>query len=277
MHSDKVREALGLHRRMPECPTDLKLDQWSSGEPCPDVDDHVRGCESCQAAVSAKRAAFAKLGADQHQAMIDAIYTEAVRAKAFPSLSVEPEAVLKERAPFVRVISKSRTVWGALAMAAAILISINVSSLLDHKGSRDVTRPKGLSEIALNVYRYHDGKVERMSSQQQAHPQDRLRFQVSAPSGYWMVLGVEANGKIYPCFPSTQADAKAQYFQAVAKHVLPGAIELDSSLGVEGLNFVMCPRPFATHDLRIEGLSVVPPAGCSVSTFKFEKALKNDG
>jgi hypothetical protein len=95
----------------------------------------------------------------------------------------------------------------------------------------------------LVLHRKTEQGSEQVSSSVPLAPGDSIRFEVRADgSGYIAVLGRDAKGVISIYHPYGGATA-APY--DVAQQQLPGAIELDDTLGREDLYVLHSPRPFA--------------------------------
>jgi hypothetical protein len=134
----------------------------------------------------------------------------------------------------------------------------------------DGLRAKGAA--SLQVVRERGGTVSETRSGDVFEPGDRLRFRVDVPSrSHLMVVGVEASGASYTCFPSDGSD-DSRLVEPGSGRVLPGAVRLDASLGEEWLYLVLCPHPFNRHDILPGEAGVIGvPDGCSTRAFEMQK------
>jgi len=219
------------------CPSELGLDRFEHGE-ARELGAHVEGCAACQSRLTARREAYAAIDAAAHV-----------------------------RAVHLRLAEPPRRRWRfllALApVAAALLIAV--------QPSQDGLRSKGA--VSLSVFKERAGTVSRAESGEPFAPGDKLRFRLDlAADAEVMILGVEASGRVYDVFPATQDNLRSSPVAAGAERVLPGAVELDASIGREVLHLVACPRPFARAEVEVGAEGVEVPAGCVSRPFVLEKS-----
>jgi hypothetical protein len=148
-----------------------------------------------------------------------------------------------------------------LALAASILLAFLA---LDPEGE---TRKKG--GLSLTVYRERNGEVVRSSAGEIFHPGDRLRFEIDAPAGHFLIAGIDAEQHPYACVP---LDGRARPIaERLEKALLPDAVKLDDSLGEERLVLIHCPHAFELGSLAVRERRVIAPSGCDTSELRFEK------
>lgn len=86
-----------------------------------------------------------------------------------------------------------------------------------------------------------------------------------------MVVGLEASGELYAAFPVGRGEVRSRPLGQGADQVLPGAVELDDSIGREALVLVRCSQAFELRELEVADGRLVAPPGCATSPFLLEK------
>ncbi len=221
--------------------TDLALERIVDGEQLDEIASaHLDSCAACTA---------------RHSAIV------ADSAVALPPLRLAApaaEPVAEAPAPQhdnVIPFRQGRSWWsaagGLLAAAAAVLFLVNVSptdSLPDRNPEDNFTiRGSELPELDLEVYRSDADDITRISSDDVVFPGDRLGFRVgSEADGHFLILGIDSTGSAYPCYPTDGSSAAIQHGKPAE---VPGAINLDDTLGIERLVAVRCPDTPSFDDL----------------------------
>jgi bacterioferritin-associated ferredoxin len=212
--------------------TDLTLERLLHGEPdTAEAQEHLDDCGAC---------------AQRHRALL------ADAAADLPPLRLPTAPVASAPAPLpdnVVPLSRERPWWsaagGLLAAAAAVLLLVNIGPTtelpLRDPPDHFTKRSADLPALSLEVYRSASGDIARISSDDVVFPGDRLGFRVgSEADGHLLILGIDSTGKAYPCYPS---DGTAAAIQHGGPAEVPGAINLDDTLGIERLLAVRCPDP----------------------------------
>lgn len=219
--------------------TDLALERTVDGERLDEIASaHLDGCAPCTA---------------RHDAIL------ADSAAALPPLRAPAAAPVAEApAPQhdnVIPLRQGRSWWsaagGLLAAAAAVLFLVNVdpTSPLPDRNPEDhfTSRGSDLPELDLEVYRSEADDITRISSDDVVFPGDRLGFRVgSEADGHLLILGIDSTGSAYPCYPTDGSSAAIQHGEPAE---VPGAINLDDTLGIERLVAVRCPDTPSFDDL----------------------------
>jgi hypothetical protein len=215
--------------------------------------------ESCVSDLTLDRRVLGELESEEASS-VEAHLESCTRCRArAAALSVHPALDPAVR----RIVLGRRTRWLRIGAPLALAASLAIAFLIP--GS-DTRRKGGLS---LTVYRERHGEVVRSGSGEIFHPGDRLRFEVDAPRGYLLIMGIDAGGERYACVP---LDGRARPVQDDLKKVLlPDAVKLDESLGRERLVLVHCPAPFALGALDVRDHRVITPPDCDTSELVFEK------
>ncbi|MFO0728922.1 MAG: hypothetical protein U1E65_34400 [Myxococcota bacterium] len=234
--------------RKEACPSDLVLSQFDAGAlPQPvraEIEQHVAACSDCKAWLDDGRAAFSKLSTEERAPILDAMVAA---SRARPSW--------QRRLPAI----------ASIAAAAAVLTVLLVPRSDPDRG----LTPKG-GPVALRIYREHEGKVSRALPGEKFNPKDRLRFEVDLERpGHVMIVGVEASGHLYSCFPARGEDSALLPFGT--KQLLPDTVELDDSRGKETLFLVECPSRFRLSELKASGDSLSLPQTCLLARFAIDK------
>lgn len=225
-------------RRPEHCLSDLAFDRVLTGEASEETSEalrqHVRGCERCSARLQV-------LQAEQR----------AFAAAARPRSRSE-----------IRMRS-TRIALSTLFLAAAALLLVFIP---DRAG----IRTKGGMRLDFfvkrneHVFEAGDGAV--------LAPGDVLRFRYSAPNAGWLaVLNVDVVNNVSVFFPEYDRMAEVP---AASQELLPGATELDRSLGAERLVAVFCSAPAPLPeliDLLQQNPEPAAPSGCVFETLHIHK------
>ena len=80
------------------------------------------------------------------------------------------------------------------------------------------------------------------------HPGDRLGFEAHPKrDGHLLVLGIDANGETYPCFPQNSQESRSVDAWPEARP-LDSAVELDTKKGQERIVALLCSEPLDFED-----------------------------
>jgi hypothetical protein len=185
-------------------------------------------------------------------------------------------------------------VWAVVSFAVAAVVALGVGLRglerdSDESGGRAVrdeaARDGAAQDAASSGFRSKGGglalgfvvrRAERDSEGHAGdvlHPGDVLRFTLgSSRAGYAGVWGIDAKGSV-----SALGSAEALVPVAAGpRQVLPGAVELDDTLGEERLVAVLCAHPLSIAELSAAlaapANAVRLPPGCSSDTLPIRKA-----
>lgn len=264
--------------RGPDCPSDWTLDRLSWGElsdrEAAKVERHFTSCDACRGRLEARAETAGELETDRALAHIRLEFMR----------QPPPAEVTRALGEFARPgeAREKRAWWQtgtgrfglALAGASALagLLLIVLTGLPEPPaGERDTVVAKG--GLSLQVHLERGGEAGPLAAEEVVHPGDRLKFQVDVPRpGHLMVLGIEADGRAYPCHPADGTD-RSREVDAGKTQVLPGAIRLDDSLGEEWLHLVHCPHAFTLSQVTpgVAPGSLGVPAGCAVRSMSLKK------
>lgn len=229
---------------MSACPSELTLDAYELDElRDPPLMAHIRRCPECQGRLEARRSEFSAMpGRD---AMLASLHVQ-----------------LAEPGPLRR---PGWRIWGGMLVAAAAAVLFVV------RPEAPALRSKGA--MGLSIYVEREGEVVQASSGEVFHPGERLRFEVDlSRSAEIMILGREASGAVYGAFPIGEGVLRSRPMQGGADQVLPGAVQLDASVGREVLYLVGCERAFDSSQLDLGAVPPRAPEGCGLSRFVLDKA-----
>jgi anti-sigma factor RsiW len=244
----------------PECPSELRLDRWEQGELAgadkAELDAHVPGCAHCQARVQERALLMQMISEPERRKMLDQIMKAAP-----PATTAAPW--------WRRWLGESRMMPAYAAAFALVLVFLSIRLISLPEGPIEGVQSKG--GLALTVYREHAGSVERARLGEEMDPGDRLRFGIEVPiGGHVMIVGIEADGASYVCFPSNGASRSAPV-NAGRTDALPGAIELDESTGREELHLIHCPRPFTLEEVTPVDVGRLAERRCVFTSFELSK------
>ncbi|MCA9547083.1 MAG: hypothetical protein KC613_21925 [Myxococcales bacterium] len=262
-----------------DCPSDLALDQYLArgleAAALAEVQAHLDdGCAACAARLSERRAGFAAFGQVDERKLLARIRGELdTRQSFFGDWFTGWSTTLK------RLI-----VPVGLAAAAALVVFLRpvdpgadrvTGSLTAEPGVGALQGPDGVRTkggLNLQVHRMVGSGSEAVLSGDPFAPGDRIRFLVDLPSeGQVKVVGVEADGTLYTAWPLEEGTATR--LPQGADQALPGAVELDDTVGTETLFLVHCPQADTAPTCRSQGPGAAPTcdAGCSLSKFTVTK------
>jgi hypothetical protein len=148
-----------------------------------------------------------------------------------------------------------------LAAAAALLVFLPDPAGIRTKGG-----------MRLDFFVKRGESVFEAGDEAQLQPGDVLRFRYSAPRAGWLaVLNVDVVHNVSVFFPVYDRMAEVP---AASQELLPGATELDRSLGAERLVGVFCsaeqPLPQLV-DLLQENPDAAAPSSCAFETLHIHK------
>lgn len=254
-------------------PSELAIDAYVLGEADP---EEVAAVEAWMAAdpanaalVDARRSGFDALPDARPQAMLARIRQglDAAEAEARP----EPARPEPRRAGF----SLMQWLVGGLALAgaaAALLVFANRP-----QAPTGITPPgetvMAKSGLKLTVFRARGDDVESLLSGDSVTAGDRLRFvaeNVPQGPGQLMVVGVEADGAVFPYFPA-EGRSIAAHGTLQADGALPGSAVLDPSQGREQVWLVWCPQAFGLDALKPTNDGLKTRGPCRVDGLSIDK------
>lgn len=193
------------------------------------LDAHLAGCAACKARYEA---------------------AAALHAAPLPPLKLVALQARRSTRPPPRM-------WGGWAAAAALA----AGALLVLRPPAEEFTARG-DAFALEVFRATAQGVERLQDGDAVRAGDRLGFRVQSSRGGWLyVVGQDATGQSYPCYPQPPAAEAARLPAGSGAEPLPAAVALDDTPGEEHLVAIRCDRPFSWEQALswIEGSA---PAGC---------------
>jgi hypothetical protein len=228
----------------PGCLSDLALDRLTLSEGTPqeraEAQAHLQGCRACADA-------FAWLGDDRRRFAAEAD----VPALARDALARAGLAAAPARARPGRWLAP---VLGLAAAGAGFLLWARG----DGGGAGDVLRAKGGFAIELYVQHAETPGDGKLHVGELLHPADRVRLRLSGdglapkqattPVGraHVAVLALDTTGRVSVYHPSAGTTATPVEGE---RGPLPGAIELDGTLGPEVIVAFSCPGPVAVDSL----------------------------
>lgn len=203
---------------------------------------------------------------------------EALRADSAAFLIRNPPG------PLVAKLQVTRRPWwrsgpallmeGLAVVAVASLLFALQGEALRNKLFPDDPEFTVKGSVVLRVYRKRGNSGVPVAPGSQLSPQDVLRFEVKAgASGFVAVLSRDGRGVASVYHPFESAEAAAY---DAAQPLLPGAVELDDTLGHEDVYALYSPHPFelmwAVEALRKGGLpEEAASRHISVGHVSFEK------
>lgn len=250
----------------PECPSDLALDALAVGECSPSqsqvIQKHIAQCQACAARWELREQGMAAFPSVNRDAMVAKLHQ--LTAQFEP----QPEPSFWEQ---VRSVFQQPAVLGtSMAMAAIIMMLVvkpNPEGPITDLEA-DTIRPKGSS---FTVFKSSNDSVEILANGGKVQIGDKLRFKIEPREGIdVMVVGQEANGNIYMAFPVDGSEASRPSTASV-QGILPGAIELDQSVGREKLYLISCKHPFGLSNVEPNFNTIIVPKRCVTSPFEINK------
>lgn len=248
---DDLQALAGEPRRSEACLSDLELDQLvAARSPTVRQQAHVEQCDRCRARLATFQAASAQTG----------LTVERLLARAAPPR--EAAAVVR-RPAHLRGGLPARAVWsrrsravalaaaGGLAVSAAIVLLWPTLSAVPNDAvaaGQGAIRSKG---AAMRMYLRRDGEVTRARSGDTFREGDQLRFVVrapaEAPSAWFLMLGVEASGKMATYYPF--GGERSMRIDVGSEVQLPDSLVLDGSPDTELLLSVFSDEPLEAADV----------------------------
>ncbi|MCB9522428.1 MAG: hypothetical protein H6702_03490 [Myxococcales bacterium] len=269
-----------LLTRDPACPSELALRRFAAGAlPAAEaaaLQAHLDGpCTDCAAFVAAERAGPAGVpGLDPEAAfarILAGVAADEADARLAAQTQAPPAPGLFERLKaWLTPQGLGLVALGAAAAAAAFLLTRPGDPGVIPP-TPDGVRMKG--DLALEVARKAADGAEAMASGDVFAPDDELRFVVSLPTaGRIAIVGVEADGTLYPAWPLPQHTGAQPDRQAGPKQALTGAVQLDGKPGREVLHLVLCPADVPAT-CQSNGPDAAPrcPQGCRSTPFVVQK------
>lgn len=250
----------------PDCPSDLALDALHVGEHSASeaarLMKHIAGCSACEARWELRQQGLSAFPALDRDAMIAKLHR----------LSAEiPEETSPSFWQQVRSVFAQPAVFGTTMAMCAILMMLSVKpdpGPIDDINPQQTIRTKGAS---FTVFKNTEDSVEILASGSTVEPGDKLRFKIKPQEGTEvMIVGQEADGKIYMAFP-LDGSAASRPSTASEGGVLPGTIELDQSSGRERLHLISCDHPFGLSNIEAERGQINVPKKCSTTSFELNK------
>lgn len=234
--------------RPADLPSELLVHRYLAGELDPahaaEIRAALEGSSEGRALLEEHRSTWANFPEEAQATMLRAI------------ASAAPATRRPLRAWFVPVLA-----------AAAGVLFFSLSGV-----DQGALRPKG--GLKLLIYRERGGQTARVEAGAKLIEGDRLRFGVELPkSGYALVFGREAGGQLFPGFPSDRA-ATSPYLEAGLHDPLPGAVELDSSVGSEAWVFMVCEGPLSLGELSTGGEALTRARGCVTTLTPYDKGAR---
>lgn len=208
--------------------SDLTLDRYAVGdlsaEETSAVDAHLAAHPDEQARLSAVRAAL--------QAPL-------------PPLLARPTAPTAEVIPLFSRRRLGPALGGALAVAAATLLIVNLSGTSQ---DRETFVARGDASLSLEVM--VQGRDDAIAAEGRVQAGDRLMFQVTPrEAGHLLVLGVDGAGSVYPWHPPGEG---AQSLAVTAGEVVQPStgLQVDATPGAERIVGLLCAAPIRYAEVR---------------------------
>lgn len=226
---------------------DLTIDLYMAGDLSAEaratVDQHRAGCAAC-----ARRWALA----------------EEALAVPLPPLRVAALSPIRTPAP-----APSRG-WGRpLAFAAALAAGLLLALFPEPPPAERFVARGGAS--VLEVFRATEQGAERVHDGSLVAVGDRLGFRVHAPEGGWfLVFGVDAQGRAWPAWPQGEEPAAAHLEPSFEPVTLSAAVALDDSPGSERVYGLRCARSFSWSEARRWAERDLP-AGCALDQVRLDR------
>jgi hypothetical protein len=219
-----VTSTIPARRRPDSCLSDLALERLLVDEPQPPTARaaaraHLASCERCSQRSDALAAAPAQ--------------------SPDPEWWARPEPRGARRGVDLRWRVRARLGAGALTLAAAAALVFTlrakpVTSTAKTGTAIDDAQIKGDGFLLELVARRADGRVEPVFEGSVLHPNDAVRFVVTAPeAGQLTVVGVDSAGQVSIYYPAATTPKGGPL-------ALPGSVVLDDALGTERFVALLC-------------------------------------
>lgn len=244
-------------RRDPRLPSELMIERLLAQELTPAEEAQVRaqlaGCPGGLELLQQKQDQWAAVSRADKVAMLRGIEDRLQKQGWKPR--------------FLAWIERHRSLLAVPAMAMAAL------GLFVMVGGEPADPLRSKGGLRLGVYRERDGQVERAEPGDLFRPGDRVRVGTRlSRSAYVVVYGREAGGEIFPVYPNgSEGVTPDQPLPAGAYDPLPGAIELDGSLGEESFRLAVCERAVPIEQLREDEIGALERAECELVQFPIRK------
>ncbi len=242
--------------RTPECLSELRLVQLDARE----LDDaalatarrHVDGCARCAEAlreIATDKAAFA--------------------AAPTPLWMARDRRRRPSRGSVLAIVA------GGVAIAAGVILFVAPQRGSGTTADETGTRVKG-GRIALRVLVERGGTAHPLAAGDVVHPGEHLRFTLRGHArAHVAVLSLDGAGAASIYVPAAGGDLVLALSSEVSE--LPGAIELDGTLGSETVFGLACRDAIDLEAVRI-GLArdraLTPPVGCDVDRVVLSKTAE---
>jgi len=232
---------------MHDCPSRFRLAQWRSEDLAPEdqqwVAAHVAECPHCRKAVASLNANASAYESDQ--------------ARQWISIERKLRETATERHPWFRLaVHRLLPAVGAAAVVTIVVYAMVFRSI-------DPIRFKGA--LSCEVIAKRGENQFRVSQGAMLQPEDALRFIVTTDQkGYMLIFSVDAMKSVTSYYPDQGREARLEpvWLPAAGRHVMPGSVVLDDSLGEEDFYMVFSDRIFnvsevlgrAEREVRDQGL-----------------------
>ena len=250
----------------PECPSDLAFDTLAVDE-CSDsqaklIMKHIAQCGACAARWELREQGMAAFPAVDRDAMVARLH----QLSAHTTPQDEPSFWAQVRSVF----AQPAVLGTSMAMATIVMMLVTQppvdNAVTDF--APDTIRPKGSS---FTVFKNTQDSVEILANGGKVQAGDKLRFKIDPREGIdVMIVGQEADGKIYMAFPLDGSEASRPSV-ASEQGILPGTIELDQSIGREKLYLISCKHPFGLSNIEPNIDDIIVPKRCVTSSFEINK------
>lgn len=266
------------------CASDLTIDRLLVDEldhdELHDLEDHTARCPACKELIARRR--------QQAQAFCSRPHLQqeaaAVLARWQQERQTDPQPLRKRpRLPLWFPLLGGLAMAGAAAALLLLLLPPKPPPPPDELGQHsDRLRIKG--GFSLTAFVKRGPSVTKARSGETFFGGDVVRFAYTSQiSGYLALVGVDA-GQVVTLYHPARGETAVAIAAGVGQ-ALPGASELDETLGQETVIGVLCPRPFTTitvtrrareivsalrRDQQV-GPGLLPQPRCRVARFELNK------
>jgi len=242
-------------RRKEGCPSDLELDEMSSGDLAghareADVRRHLDSCAICGPRLAARQ--------------------------ADSTLAPDPlvfRPLLSSLAATTRARARRRWIglggaFASAAVAGLVLWSHRGSSPDESsvEGADRVDRTKGALALTVHVKRASANGgapiVEAVNGEGPLRAGEEMRFAVAAARpGFAVVLGLDGAPSVTIYVPAAGSTARPEPVEATRPVTLPGSVIADETSGFERIVAVVCPTETSPETLREKARAALVKAG----------------